>query len=144
MLARALFIAGTVPYIVLGMAHAFATPLQPGDRKGLLPADPALTEAMGRTRLLLTGRTSLWLTWVGFNLSHSLGVAGRGALLLLAARSEASFAAQASVVVPFAVLVSAAYLWLGLRYWFRTPIIGCALSFASFVAAGVVLLAGGR
>jgi ammonia channel protein AmtB len=142
--ARALFITGTLPYIVLGVAHALATPLHPGQRKGLSPADPAVTDAMERARVLLTGRTSLWLTWVGFNLSHSLGAAGLGALLLLGARSEASFAAQAGVLVPFAVLVGAAYLWLGVRYWFRTPIIGCALSFAAFLGSGAVLLAGGR
>lgn len=140
MIARVLFVAGALPYIVLGAAHAFHTPRQPADRKGLSPRDPQLGETMANTIPRLTPRTNMWLGWVGFNLSHSLGVVGLGILFLVLGRSEASFIAQAPVVVPLAVLVASAYLWIGVRYWFRIPIIGCALSLALFLGSWAVLL----
>jgi hypothetical protein len=55
--------------------------------------------------------------------------------VLLVGRSDASFSAQAPVFVPFAVLVSGAYVAIGLRYWFRSPVLGCGLSFVLFLCA---------
>ncbi len=142
-LSRYIFLMGALPFVVLGMAHAFATPRVPAQSKGLSPRDPALREAMAKDTVLLTRRTSLWLAWVGFNLSHSLGAVLFGAVVLLVARSQASFQAQASVFLPLAIVVSGLYLLLGLRYWFRTPIVGIALSGVCFVASGVLFVIGG-
>lgn len=139
-LSRYLFLAGALPYVLLGLAHAFATPREPSESRGLSPRDPALREAMSRDSVLMTRRTTLWLAWVGFNLSHSLGAVLFGVVVLLIGRSPAVFATQASLFVPLAVVVSGVYLVLGLRYWFRTPIMGIALSGACFVASGVLLL----
>jgi hypothetical protein len=141
-LDRYLFLAGALPFVVLGLAHALATPLATGDRKGLSPADPALAEAMTRGRVLLTGRTDLWRCWVGFNLSHSLGAVAFGVSVLAVGRSAESYAAQAAVCGPLAVLVSGAFLAIGVRYWFRTPIAGCAIAFACFALAWAVRIAG--
>ncbi|MGH1543817.1 MAG: LIC_13387 family protein [Arenicella sp.] len=35
--------------------------------------DPAVTEAMKSTSVVLTKETTVWRAWVGFNASHSLG-----------------------------------------------------------------------
>lgn len=143
-LSRYLFLAASLPYLLLGTAHALATPLRSADRKGLAPADPQLSEAMARTPLRLTRRTDMWRAWVGFNFSHSLGVVVLGALILLIGRSEATFRAQASLFVPCAFLASCAYLLLATKYWFRTPIIGCALSLALCVGSWVALMLAAR
>ena len=142
-LSRYIFLMGALPFVVLGMAHAFATPRVPAQSKGLSPRDPALREAMAKDTVLLTRRTTLWLAWVGFNLSHSLGAVLFGAVVLLVGRSQASFQAQAGVFLPFAIVVSGLYLLLGLRYWFRTPIVGIALSGVCFVASWVLFVIGG-
>lgn len=142
-LARYLFLAGASPYLLLGIAHALATPLAPGDSKGLSPRDPQLAESMRATTPRLTRRTDMWLGWVGFNLSHSLGVVAFGAFVLAVGVTPGAFASVSSVCMPLATIVSAAYLALGIRYWFRTPIIGCALSFACFLAAWVLTLRAG-
>jgi hypothetical protein len=134
-LARYLFLAGALPFLLLGIAHAFATPLAVGDRKGLSPDDPSLAQAMAHTRLRLTRRTDMWLGWVGFNLSHSLGAIAFAVFVLIFGRDPASFAADAALALPVAWLVSACYLALAVKYWFRTPILGCAFSFGSFSAA---------
>jgi hypothetical protein len=51
-----------------------------------------------------------------------------GLTVVLVGRTPASFAYNAVVFIPLAVVVSLAYLGLGLVYWFRTPIIGVGLS----------------
>lgn len=137
-LSRYLFVAGAVPFLILGAAHAFATPWTPEQSKGLSPADPAVRNEMVRTTLLLTRRTTLWLTWVGFNLSHGLGLVLFGTVVLLIGRSEAVFAREAAVFLPLAVVVSAAYLILGVKFWFRTPIAGVAVSLALFLGSWVL------
>jgi hypothetical protein len=40
------------------------------------------------------------------------------------------------------VIVSASYLCLAVRYWFRTPIIGCALSVGCFVTSWALMALG--
>jgi hypothetical protein len=137
-LSRYLFLAGAVPFVVLGLAHALATPVAIDRPKGLSPADTGLATAMAETRLVLTRRTNMWLAWVGFNFSHSLGALLFGVVVLMIGRSAASFAAEGRVFVPLAVVVSSAYLILALRYWFRTPILGCALSVVLFVSSWLV------
>lgn len=139
-ISRSLFLAGGLPYLVLGLLHALKTPLTVEGVKGLSPRDPALRKAMASESLVLTRRTTLWLTWVGFNLSHSLGAVLLGAVVVLIGRSAASFAAQAGVFLPLAVLVSGAYLAIGVRFWFRTPIIGIACSVVCFAASWVLFL----
>jgi hypothetical protein len=136
--SRYCFLAGAIPFLLLGVAHALATPLAPGDRKGLSPRDPHLAESMRATTPRLTSRTDLWLAWVGFNLSHSLGAVAFAAFVLAVGLVPGAYAASSSVCVPLATIVAAAYLALGILYWFRTPIAGCALSLACFVAAWIL------
>jgi len=116
-LSRYLFLAGALPFLLLGAAHAVHTPRQPYERKGLSPSDPSLAESMARSRVL-----------VFFNLSHSLGIVLFGVLVVLVGRTSASFGYNAALFLPLAVVVSIAYLSLGVAYSFRTPIIGIGLS----------------
>jgi hypothetical protein len=136
-LSRYLYLAGAVPFLALGAAHTIATPRAPQDARGLSPSDPQLAEAMTRSTLRLTGRTDMWRAWVGFNLSHSLGLLAFGGVVILTGHSAAVFDPLAHASVPFALVVAAGYLWLALRYWFRTPIIACLLSVALFLASWI-------
>jgi hypothetical protein len=141
-LSRYLFLAGALPFLLLGTAHAVQTPRQPYDRKGLSPSDPTLAESMVRSKVLLTSRTDMWRAWVGFNLSHSLGILLFGVLIVLVGRTPASFEYNAAIFLPLAVVVSIAYLTLGVAYWFRTPNIGIGVSAFLFSAAWVLYLVG--
>ena len=142
-LSRYLFLAGALPYIVLGIIHALITPLTPEQAKGLSPRDPEYRRGMTQQTVFLTRRINLWEGWVSFNLSHSLGLVLFGVMVLLAGRSAAAFEANASFV-PFAVVVSAAYLAIGLRYWFRTPILGASITGVCFIASWVLRMLAGR
>jgi hypothetical protein len=137
-LSRYLYLAGGLPFFVLGIAHALATPRAPAEVKGLSPHDPQLAEAMTRSGLRLTRRTDMWRAWVGFNFSHSLGALVFAAFVFVTGRNASVFAAEAHVGVPFAVVVAAIYLELARRYWFRTPLIGCLLAAFLFLAAGIL------
>jgi hypothetical protein len=50
-LSRYFFLAGAPPFLILGAAHALATPLAVTDRKGLSPSDAELSSAMAKTRM---------------------------------------------------------------------------------------------
>jgi len=140
--SRYLFVAGALPYFLLGMLHALATPRGVEEARGLSPRDPAIRAAMQAESLVMTRRTSLWSAWVGFNFSHSLGAVLFGAVVVLLGRSSASLAPQAHVFMPLAILTSSSYLFLAGRYWFRTPIVGIAVSTACFVSAYALFLLG--
>jgi hypothetical protein len=141
-LGRYLFLAGSVPLIVLGAAHTLAMPRTPFDRRGLSPEDSTLAHAMARTRLLRMKGTDVWRAWVAFNWSHALGAIVFGCFVLLAGRTRSIFEIEADMVVPVAVLVSVAYLILAIRFCFRGLIIGAALSVVFFVASAVLLVRG--
>jgi hypothetical protein len=133
-LSRYIFLAGALPFVTLGIMHAQLAP------RGLSPRDPALRDAMMRGFPVLTRRVTIWRGWVGFNFTHSLGLVLFGVAVLLIGRSSASFQSQAAIFIPFAIVVSAIYLALAIRYFFRTPILGIALSCLCFVASWVVSL----
>ena len=97
---------------------------------------------MTHTAPRLTDRTDLWRAWVGFNYSHSLGAVLFGAFVILIGRSAESYAFEAPLAVPLALVVSLCYLVLGFKYWFRTPIIGIGASVGCFAAAWMVLALG--
>jgi hypothetical protein len=139
-LSRYLFLAGAVPFVVLGVVHALFTPLSPDRPRPLSPADPQLTERMSRTPLRLTRRADMWKCWVGFNLSHSVGLLVLGIMVVLVGRNETVFRHEGPIFAPVALVGATLYVVLGLRYWFRTPIAGSAIGAALFLASWLLLL----
>jgi hypothetical protein len=140
-LSRYLFLLGALPYVALGLLHAFLTPLTMDQAKALSPRDPAFRLAMAQQTVLLSRRTNIWLGWVAFNLSHSLGVFLFGIVVLLIGRSQASFAGQAAVFVPLAFLVTTAHLALALSYSFpRDAMLGISFAIVCFVTAWVFMI----
>ena len=141
--SRCFFLLGALPLLFLGVVHAAMTPHTTARDQGLSPRDPSVRQAMERDTILLTRRTSVWLAWVGFNLSHSLGVLILGAVVLLCGRSRASFEAQACVFIPFALLVSVSYLVLAVRYWFKAPAVWMSFASACFLISWVLFATAG-
>ncbi len=137
-LSRIRFLAGAAPFLILGTAHAWRTPRRPDEKKGLSPRDPSVADAMAHTTPRLTDRTDLWRAWVGFNFSHSLGAVLLGLFVVLIGRNDASSAGQVTFAAPLALAVSLGYLVLGIKYWFRTPIIGIGVSVACFATAWIL------
>ena len=131
-LGRYLFLAAGVVFVLLAVTHVVLTPQRTDEHRGLAPAEQAVAESMARARVRLSDSMDMWRAWVGFNLSHSLGVGFLGLTILLIGRTSTSFAYNAALFLPLAIAASLAYLAIALVYWYRGPVIG--------VGAAVVLL----
>ena len=109
---------------LLGAVHLLYT----FSGKKLKPRDTHLERQMELVSPELTRHTTMWLAWVGFNASHSMGA------LLFAllygwfglAQPELFFKSPFLIAVGFAMLVG--YVLLAKEYWFRIPLGGLALA----------------
>src|SRR5207237_5866649 len=90
MSARSWFILGTLPMIVAGGAHVLLVLADEVRPTFLTPVDdslrPRLESTTIRFRLLFPGgrgsARSMWRAWLGFNISHGLGLLTTGVVLL--------------------------------------------------------------
>jgi hypothetical protein len=93
---------------------------------------------MAKAPLALAPQTTVWQSWLGFNLSHSLGLIVFGSVLgALALRDFAWLRANpefrwgpVAVALLYAVLAS--------RFWFRAPALAAWLGCALFLAAALL------
>ena len=131
MLAKVLMSASAAITLLLGSLHLIYT--FHGNK--LLPRDAALKAQMKNASPMISRRTTMWQAWIGFNASHSMGAMLFGLVYgYLAIRHSALlFASAFLLTVGLAML--AGFLALGMRYWFRIPIIGIATALACYVLA---------
>jgi ABC-type methionine transport system permease subunit len=131
---RALYVAGSVPFVALGLTHVVLTLMDIVSRpRHFAPRDRDLIAGMKASTLALTKATTMWNAWLGFNLSHGLGVLlfGLGGLYVSALHFD-RFAADMRAVLYAMPVTALLYYLMSVRYWFRVPTIG--------TAAGAVLL----
>jgi hypothetical protein len=120
------FVIGGSIFAILGLVHAVYTVADMARPRRLVPDDPAVIAAMSSSGLRLArGGTTMWRAWVGFNFSHSLGIAMFGVACIAVGLSLPSLALpKAALLVPVAIGVT--YVLLAIRYWFRNAAIGVA------------------
>ena len=118
-------------FFSLGVLHLVYTFLGPK----LLPRDPALQVAMSQISPVITGETTIWRCWIGFNASHSMGVILFGLIygFLAIAHSSLLFQSPYLLIVGLAMLIG--FLALGKLYWFSAPFIGILLSLTFYIAS---------
>jgi hypothetical protein len=127
--AESWFILGTLPMIIFGGMHLFLVLVDEVRPRFLTPVDdslqPRLEATTIRFRLLFPGGRgtprSMWRAWLGFNVSHGLGLLTTGTLLLSLALHDFSIVRHVALIRPLAIVVSAAYLAASARYWFYVP-----------------------
>ena len=102
-LAKFFFIAGTIPFIVLGLVHWLYTFMDMSTPRKLTPRDDAVRLAMEATTPKLTARTTMWKAWMGFNHSYSLGAIVFGLVFLILALQN--FASGRKTFPHFATLI---------------------------------------
>jgi len=144
--AQAWFIAGTIPFLLAGGGHALLTVVDtfrptyfaPDDRS----LEPALEGTGIRFRRLVPGgdfsRPSMWRAWLGFNISHGLGVFSFGLLCLLISTEEFGLVERLAAIPVLAAAVAATYLLLALRFWFWGPVAITATSTVCFTIAAIL------
>lgn len=138
-MAQLLVAIGGSIFLLLGVGHGLLTLRDLKDPRAFTPRDPELRKAMQQSSIAFHRTINLWKAWMGFNLSHSLGlVLFGGGFLYVGLFAPGAFAAS-PLLQGCAVAVSAIYLVLSLLFWFSKPAIGSGLGLACFVLA--ILLA---
>lgn len=133
-----LVIAGAGVLLLLGLAHAIYT-LQSSPAGGpMAPTDGDVRAAMavpGALGLAPNVETTLWRAWVGFNLSHALGIVAVSLTIAIPALVDFGAALDHTGWLVLALALPPVYLLISVRYWFRGPTTG--------ICVGIVLIAGG-
>lgn len=123
-------LVGAMILVVLGTAHAVYTFRSSPAGGPMTPVSPLVREAMvqpGGLGLAPDIDSTLWRAWVGFNLSHSLGVIAIGMTIGLPAVVDLDAAASHVGWLSLAIAAPAVYLVLSVRYWFTSPSVGIAI-----------------
>jgi hypothetical protein len=147
--ARILFEFAAADFILAGGLHALLTLIDTLRLTFFAPTKPGLRSEMEvsgiRLREMFPGaprapgaRFSMWRAWLGFNISHGLGVATFGCTMLILALHNYGLVQQISAIEPLTIAFSAVYLLLAVRYWFYAPAICCGLALGCFIAAAVL------
>ena len=143
--AQAWFIAGTVPPLLAGGAHALYTLADVARPRHFAPVDPAVRVGMEETGMRFArryggngARLSMWNAWLGFNISHGLGVFAFALLCLLIATSDFTLVEREAAIQAITIAVPAAYFVVAVRFWFYGPVIITGASTACFAVSAVL------
>jgi hypothetical protein len=140
-LAEILFIAGTVPYLLLGTVHIAWTLGDLRSPTHFRPVDETVIAAMQAERVAAfasaPGVRSLWQSWLGFNLSHGLGLLMFGIVPLAIALQDYELVDEITVIRPLTLVIPLVYLVLAWRFWFVAPAAATTVGFACFAASAL-------
>ena len=128
--ASALIAASASVVLVLGIVHLVYTFF--GSK--LTPRDSALRSRMTEVSPVLTGRTTMWKAWVGFNASHSLGAILFGLVYGHLAVVEPTVLFGSPFLLGVGASMLAAYAAVGRTFWFNVPNAGIVFSLLCFTA----------
>ena len=98
------------------------------------PRDAALKARMQEVSPVITGQTTMWKAWVGFNVSHSFGAILFGWVFGYLALMEAELFFKSAFLMITGLVLLGGYVVLGRLYWFSIPFRGVT------VAAGLYML----
>jgi hypothetical protein len=144
--AQAWFIAGTIPLMLGGGAHVLATLVDTVRPTFFTPIESSTKAAVEGTGIRFWrmfpgggGATrSMWRAWLGFNISHGLGVFTFGLLCLLIATHDFKLVERIDAIRPLTIAFPAAYLAVSLGFWFYVPAIIAGTATACFTIAAVL------
>jgi hypothetical protein len=144
--AQTWFVVGAIPFMLTGVIHGLATLLDTVRPTFFAPIESSVLPALERTgirfRELFPGGSgatpSMWRAWLGFNISHGLGLFTFGLLCLLIGAYDFDLVEDVDAMRPLTIAVSAAYLALSVRFWFYAPAILFGVGTACFAVASVL------
>jgi len=137
--ARLFFVLGTLPFIVLGVVHALFTLGDVFRPRLFTPRNDDVRQGMMATTIGLTHRMNLWRSWLGFNITHGLGLVFFGLVLLLVALDDFRLVTTLEFMMPLAVAVSTTYALLAVRFFYYVPAGVATLGAACFIASYLLL-----
>ena len=137
-MSQLLVILAASIFLVLGMIHGLLTLKDLKRPRAFTPRDPGLRTAMQNSGIALHPAINLWDAWMGFNLTHSLGIVMFAATYLYVGIVTPGTFAQSGVLQVCAISVSAIYWVISLRFFFSKPAIGSAVAMTCFVLATAI------
>ncbi len=138
MVAKYFLILGSLLILILGVIHLYYTFFS----NKFLARDAETVERMKKYSPLLTKRTTMWEAWVGFNGSHSLGAIFFGMVNLILALQYVEIFQKSIGILILDDLTLLFYQFLAIKYWFKIPIAGIAVSAFCFLAATLLIVLG--
>jgi hypothetical protein len=137
-MTRLFLASGGAVFALLGIVHGVLALRDIAKPRTFTPPDEQLRAAMKASPVAIHPTANLWRAWLGFNLSHSLGVTVfGGTLAAIAVANVASY--QHSVALRIAApLIGATYMVLARLFWFRDPLIGTSIGTLLLAAASLL------
>lgn len=137
MLTKYLYIAGCIPFLALGILHTVYTITDTYKPKKLIPYKSGVMSLMKESTLAITKETNMWRAWVGFNISHGIGILFFSLTYLYLSTFYTSFLESSLFFMSAAPIISLTYFILSKKYWFSIPAIGSAIGLLCFVAGAL-------
>ena len=133
-LAKILMLISVLIIFLLGLIHVVYTFWVPK----LTPRDQNLKSTMENAAPVISGETTMWKCWIGFNASHGFGLLFFGLVYgyLAIYKSEILFGSVFLLSVGFLLL--SGVLVLAKLYWFSIPFRSVCLSLICYVASVVL------
>ena len=97
------------------------------------PRDAALHMRLKEVSPIISGETTMWKAWVGFNASHSFGAMLFGLVYGYLALVQSRVLWDSLFLLCVGLLFLVGYAILGWRYWFSLPFRGIAVATGLYV-----------
>jgi hypothetical protein len=137
MLTKYLYIAGCIPFLVLGLLHTAYTIADIYNPQKLIPHKSGVMGLMKESTLALTKETDMWRAWVGFNISHGIGLLLFSIIYLYLSILHISFLENSQFLLSVAPVIALIYFILSKKYWFSIPSAGSAIGLLCFVTGSL-------
>jgi hypothetical protein len=139
-IAQTLFVASVFIFLGLGILHGVLTLRDLQDPRTFTPLDPQLRQAMERSSIAIHPETNLWRAWLGFNLSHSLGLVIFGGAGMTIGLLDFEIYARSILLQSCFLSIATIYLILSIKFWFVSPAIGSGIALMGLsIASGLLM-----
>ena len=107
----------------------------------LTPVDGQLETAMKHVAAHISSETTMWKTWVGFNVSHSMGLMLFGLVYGYLTVYRWDVLQKSYFLAGLGLVVLVSYVVLARVFWFSDPFIGASVATLLYVAGFVCAFA---
>ena len=134
-MASLTLVIGGLIFVTMGIVHGLLAVVDVLRPTQFAPTDDSVRLAMRSTNVrFLRARANMWDAWLGFNISHGLGMFLFGsAAAWLGLNLEHVTVSSMALTIP--VIIGLLYFLLSVRFWFYAPAVASAIATAFFLAA---------
>jgi hypothetical protein len=133
MVSLALLIGGLI-FVMMGVVHGVLAVIDVFQPTQFTPVDDSVRMAMKSTTVrFLRARANVWDAWLGFNISHGIGMVVFGSAVVWLGLNL-QHVASVDIALAGPVIVGFIYLLLSVRFWFYAPAVASSVATAFFVA----------